>query len=713
MSGATHDTTRNKKATPPQTEAPLSAGQEQAAPEISSGLQTFGMLDHRATVARQQVLQLQRTLGNAATQRLIQRSHGRGCGCAACGSVSAEPEGGIQRKAADNATHGGGCRCPSCSGVQRTPTETAPQKRLKIQRLMSVESFKKQTKALGARKLIKPIDSALAAYINNMGSLSTEQKINALQNIVTLCNNYLDNAKRKKSKRRSGVETLKQDAIQEISTLSSSSDTETPNMSIDTSTEETNMSMETPTEETNMSLVDTPTEETDTPVNTPTEETNMSMEEPNMSIETPTEETNMSIEPPDPELDAAKAYLTRLTQGVDIFSVPAEGDVAPKSRKDILDLLEAKLSDEEFTQAASLMILNVPGSVVEGDKAKAVALNHMKVLFMNKTVARNLLNKETYVVVVPKNKKMTDLPMFSSLAGKKTFDGREWEKVRGSGGMEINGKIYVAVTEENTLGTDAEGDVSGTDWCYASGYSTTTHEIAHVIDIHGLTPEDRKTVDDLYQAKKTRQANGEVVEWIDGFDYNKPGEPKAQAQTLYDAWASDLPGLLNTAGQTDVAQQNNTIAWAKYIIVDGGAVAANNYVAWLKAIGVLSNAGDKVNKRNGALLGNINPTTKKLVFGGSQTTYASSHRLEYFAQTANAYFGTNTGNEPYVTNLWTDAGEPDKGKRRNGKGEVARIEPELNTLFVKLFGTNDIADANPRDRLKREKEAAALGGGGG
>lgn len=715
-----------------------------------------------------QLLQLQRMVGNSATKRLIQRSHGQGCGCAACGITSPETEAEtpVQRKATATDTHGAGCRCASCATVQRTPDLIQPYRHsLTIQRLMTLDTFKKQSKALGPRNKVKPIDKAVATYAENSGSMSSEEKVTALQNIVMLCEAYLNHPKRQKSNRRVGVESLKTEAEHEITQLQV---VEEPNMSVDESTTEPNMSVDestsepTPTvatdESTDGNMSVDPSTEPNQSVDPSATEPNMSVDnssggststtttvptppttEPNMSVESPDE--NMSIDPSlsdtqqmtpvtgevspgaaetgatpktpevvDPEKAAAIDYFNRLVKGEDIFA--ATGPTA-KSRKDILDLLQKHLTDTEFTQAASLIILSVPGTVVESDKARTVVMSHLEVLFKNKVVARNLLDKNAVIVVVPKNKKMTDLPEFASLAGTQTFDGRNWEDVRGSGGLELNGKIYVAVTEENTLGTDAEGDVSGTQWCYDSGYSTTTHEIAHVIDIHGLTAPDRKKVDDLYKAKKDKQANNEVVEWIDGFDYDKPGTKKEDAQAAFDEWSAVLHAKLTTAGVADEAERNTIIAAAKALMVDGGAYADNAQTQKLKTVGVLSNTADKINKKDGSLFANINATTQKAVYGGKQTTYASSHRLEYFAQSANAFFGTNTGDEPYVSSMWAAAGEPANGKRRNGKGEVGRIEPELKTLFEGLFGNKDITDANPRDKVKQEQEAQANVGGGG
>ena len=56
---------------------------------------------------------------------------------------------------------------------------------------------------------------------------------------------------------------------------------------------------------------------------------------------------------------------------------------------------------------------------------------------------------------------MTEVAQFSSLAGTKTFDGRAWEPVRGSGGMKVGTKIFTAIAEENLLGGAATAKYKG------------------------------------------------------------------------------------------------------------------------------------------------------------------------------------------------------------------------------------------------------------
>jgi hypothetical protein len=43
------------------------------------------------------------------------------------------------------------------------------------------------------------------------------------------------------------------------------------------------------------------------------------------------------------------------------------------------------------------------------------------------------------LVIIPRDKKMTDMAQFAGLRGTRTVDGRLWDDVRGSGGMRVPG----------------------------------------------------------------------------------------------------------------------------------------------------------------------------------------------------------------------------------------------------------------------------------
>lgn len=363
------------------------------------------------------------------------------------------------------------------------------------------------------------------------------------------------------------------------------------------------------------------------------------------------------------------------------------------ARKKILDVMQAGLSNEEFAFVAASLMLSLPTTVVDGDEAKQKALDILQVELFNKGIARRLLDQNTSVVVIPRNKKMTDVVEFSSLAGTKTFDGRQWDEVRGSGGFKVPGKqqIYVAIAEENLTGKAATGPAAGTSWCYAPGYSTSSHEMAHAIDQFGLDPADKKIVDDEYQAKKNSEKTGTVVEWIDGFNYYT-NLTDGQRNSLWTSLDATLIAKLTTA-KLPVAHHAGA-RYALYQTIVNKQPMDPAWDGWLAAAHLLSSDKSAVldtsQQRAMELDANL-PTAPKQ----ATICYAASHRLEYFAQTANAYFGTNTGNDPYTLNKWTAAGQADKARRRNGKTEVARLEPKLNQLFQRIFGQGEIKKANP------------------
>jgi hypothetical protein len=355
-------------------------------------------------------------------------------------------------------------------------------------------------------------------------------------------------------------------------------------------------------------------------------------------------------------------------------------------RADLLDGLMA-LPDDRFARVAAELMLST-NAVVDAKETRDMALHILTTQLANKAVARKLLDETVKVVVVPRNKKMTDLVEFSSLKDAKTFDGRTWNEVRGSGGFRVPGKseVYVAVSEENVTGKDAEDDAAGTSWCYDKGYSTTSHEFAHVMDNYGLDPADRKTIDDLYQSKHTLEATN-PQEWVDG--WNVEIGPVAVSDATA-AWQNKLKSVDGGAKVLTAFQKLSA----------GGAVSAAGLAKpELIKNQVISADGTQLLGADGKPVGAIVGDTAHFDGGSPKKKtecYASVHRLEYFAQTANAYLGTNTGNDPYTIRNWTTLGQPDKGKRRNGKTEVKRIEPELFKLMEKLFGKGTLQGANPR-----------------
>lgn len=101
------------------------------------------------------------------------------------------------------------------------------------------------------------------------------------------------------------------------------------------------------------------------------------------------------------------------------------------------------------------------------------------------------------IVIVPRKTQLTDVAQFASLRGQRTFDGRLWDQVRGTGGLRMaDGRVAVAIPEENVL--------SSPDDPYPA-LAIAVHELAHALHDRVLTDGDRRVVERAY---RTRVADG-------------------------------------------------------------------------------------------------------------------------------------------------------------------------------------------------------------
>lgn len=113
----------------------------------------------------------------------------------------------------------------------------------------------------------------------------------------------------------------------------------------------------------------------------------------------------------------------------------------------------------------------------------------------NPTIAAAMNREKVAVVVIPQNTRMTDLPEFASLSGKKTFDGRLWDDVRGVGGLRLaDGRLAVGIPEENLTNSSADR--------YWGNYSVAIHELAHVVQDHCISDREFRSIKRLYDDRK-------------------------------------------------------------------------------------------------------------------------------------------------------------------------------------------------------------------
>lgn len=110
-------------------------------------------------------------------------------------------------------------------------------------------------------------------------------------------------------------------------------------------------------------------------------------------------------------------------------------------------------------------------------------------------IAAAMQRNEVTVVVIPPDRRMTDLPEFTGLRGQHTFDGRPWDEVRGVGGLRLaDGRLAVGVPEENLTRSPSDR--------FRGNYSVALHELAHVVQDHCISEADYDLIERLYEARR-------------------------------------------------------------------------------------------------------------------------------------------------------------------------------------------------------------------
>ena len=123
--------------------------------------------------------------------------------------------------------------------------------------------------------------------------------------------------------------------------------------------------------------------------------------------------------------------------------------------------------------------------------------------------------------IIPKDKKLTDLPEFSAKAGQKTVDGRIYDDLRGMGGEKFGRSILYAVGEETLV------SIPGYPSPYGGGY-VAAHEAGHVVERFALTNSQRNRLQDAFD-DRTR-ANGP---WLSPYAKSNPHEYFASSTAAF------------------------------------------------------------------------------------------------------------------------------------------------------------------------------------
>jgi hypothetical protein len=113
-------------------------------------------------------------------------------------------------------------------------------------------------------------------------------------------------------------------------------------------------------------------------------------------------------------------------------------------------------------------------------------------------VCKRLGSSKLHIAIIPKFKKLTDLPEFRHLSGSRYRDGRLFDHVRGVTAVSQWRTPMVATSEENLLRL------------ISTSQSTMHHEFGHAVHLVGLTAEQRKDWANIYTEARKRGQFGNL-----------------------------------------------------------------------------------------------------------------------------------------------------------------------------------------------------------
>ncbi len=253
-----------------------------------------------------------------------------------------------------------------------------------------------------------------------------------------------------------------------------------------------------------------------------------------------------------------------LTSGLSALPVPelleAVSRLSPEHRRwlagqeEFVASVRERSSVAEFAQFGARLLVVVPGESARPVSARWEAYAQVARMLQDPDAVAQLLTSGASVVILPQ-----DVPLgaVSSFAGLHGPDGRGLDDLRGA-----QSGLVAAVPEENLLGeTTPVGPVPH----QPEGYSSATHEIAHLIHTTALTDADRHLISRVFQE---RLAAGPDAPWPDGIrrdlsgadadNYSSTDEFEYFAQ-LSNAYLGTNHGHDTTTGRP----RNNGAPWVR------------------------------------------------------------------------------------------------------------------------------------------------------
>ncbi len=386
------------------------------------------------------------------------------------------------------------------------------------------------------------------------------------------------------------------------------------------------------------------------------------------------------------------------------------------------------------------------------NKVKQEVLRCLSPMVTNKQIALALLRKKVRIVVVPRNRYLTDLPMFANLKDRICRGGgRVWNSTRGVGDVSHGGFAYLACTEENLMGYQLDSSLKRhypqksttcppnhtldygsdrsyytlTEWgspiIYDEGYSTTIHEFAHIIHRQAMSSEDRTMLTTQYQKWRRGMTEQDFAERTFRLPNLSPQESTARSKLHRGLALHRISTLIKRRNLSSSEKEDLADLMAQHVFSSASHTPKQELQMgweWVDGPIGLTDAEKQRRKKDEERdfkMGRKIPAEQRdveitilgkkvkvhetetvsmprymasLPHDGSPRCYASSHVEEYFAQLTCCWLEANGGNDSYTSK-----------PRKNSQAWIRDNEPRpIVELLERLYGSATVPNTNPLSR---------------
>ncbi len=424
-----------------------------------------------------------------------------------------------------------------------------------------------------------------------------------------------------------------------------------------------------------------------------------------------------------------------------------------------LKRIEALLGPEDASWFAvyiiSSMLLPTDGSTNSilrcwrPNRVKKEVIRCLSPMVVDKAIAIALLRKKLRIVVVPRNRYLTDLPMFAQYKDVICRGGgRVWNSTRGVGDVSHGGYGYVACTEENLMGYPLDSSLvrhyphkssacpadhtldagsprnyyTLTEWgsplVYDEGYSTTIHEFAHFIHRQAMSTADRALIKSHYEKWRRGLTVEDESERVFTLPTQSERESRARTALHRELALHRIQTLMRRKNLSESERQDLSDLMMQHVFARQEKTPKSSLqMGWEWVDGPIGLTDPEKARRKGDAerdrkLSSKLPAAQRevevqilgkpvkmhetesvslprymasLPHDGSERCYAASHVEEYFAQVSCCWLEANGGSDPYT-------GKP----RQNRQDWVRNNEPRpIVDLLERLYGSATVPGTNP------------------